>query len=164
MSIAENVMGRRQAEKHFPLIGTLVFFILLNNMIGLIPGFVPATDTLKTNVAMAVLVFLVYNVAGALEHGAKYFKHFLGPIWWLSWLMLPIELFSHFVRPVSLSLRLLGNMAADHKVLAIFSVLVPVLVPLPFYLLGILVCVVQTLVFSLLSMVYIGMAVAHEEH
>lgn len=164
MSMAENVMGRKQAEKHFPLIGTLVFFILLNNMIGLIPGFIPATDTLKTNVAMAVLVFLVYNVAGVLEHGLAYFKHFMGPIWWLSWLMLPIEIFSHCVRPVSLSLRLLGNMAADHKVLAIFTVLVPVLVPLPFYVLGILVCVVQTLVFSLLSMVYIGMAVAHEEH
>ncbi len=164
MSIAENVMGRKQAEKHLPLIGTLVFFILFNNLIGLVPGFVPATDTLKTNVALAVLVFLVYNVAGVMEHGLAYFKHFMGPIWWLAWLMLPIELFSHLVRPVSLSLRLLGNMAADHKVLATFSMLVPILVPLPFYVLGILVCVVQTLVFSLLSMVYISMAVAHEEH
>ena len=164
MSVATGVMGEKKAKKFLPLIGTLVFFILFNNLIGLIPGFVPATDTLKTNLALAVVVFLMTHIAGALEHGLPYFKHFFGPIWWLAPLMFPIEVFSHFVRPVSLSLRLLGNMAADHKVLATFSLLVPILIPLPFYVLGILVCVVQTLVFTLLSMVYIDMAVAHEEH
>jgi F-type H+-transporting ATPase subunit a len=77
-------------------------------------------------------------------------------------LMIPIEIVSHLVRPASLALRLMGNMAGDHKVVFSFFVLVPWLVPLPFLFLGILVCVIQTVVFCLLSMVYISMAVAHD--
>lgn len=164
LGIAEGVMGRRKAEKYLPLIGTLVFFIFFNNIIGLIPGFLPATDTLKTNLALSVLVFVMTHVFGVAEHGIKYFKHFAGPLPILAPLMVPIELISHFARPVSLALRLMGNIAADHKVVSAFFVLVPILVPLPFMILGILVCIVQTLVFSLLTMVYIDMAVAHEEH
>jgi F-type H+-transporting ATPase subunit a len=164
LSIAEGVMGRRKAEKYLPLVGTLVFFILFNNLIGLVPGFLPATDTLKTNLALAVTVFLMTHVFGVAEHGLKYFKHFAGPLPVLAPLMVPIELISHIARPVSLSLRLLGNIAADHKVVSAFFVLIPILVPLPFMILGILVSIVQTLVFSLLTMVYIDMAVAHEEH
>jgi F-type H+-transporting ATPase subunit a len=164
LSIAEGVMGRKKAEKFLPLIGTLVFFILFNNIIGLIPGFLPATDTLKTNLALSVLVFLMTHVFGVMEHGLKYFKHFAGPMPILAPLMVPIELISHLARPVSLALRLMGNIAADHKVVSAFFVLVPIVVPLPFMILGILVCIVQTLVFSLLTMVYIDMAVAHEEH
>ncbi|MCB9555043.1 MAG: F0F1 ATP synthase subunit A [Deltaproteobacteria bacterium] len=162
LSIAEGVMGRRNAEKYFPLIGALVFFILFNNLIGLVPGFLPATDTLKTNFALSFLVFFITHIAGLRAHGLSYLKHFAGPIPLLAPLMIPIEIFSHIARPFSLALRLLGNMAADHKVLSIFFFLVPVLLPLPFYILGILVCIVQTLVFSLLSMVYIQMAVEHD--
>jgi F-type H+-transporting ATPase subunit a len=164
LGIAEGVMGRKKAERYFPLVGTLVFFILFNNLIGLIPGFVPATDTLKTNLALSLLVFVMTHVYGLMEHGPAYLKHFAGPLWYLAPLMLPIELISHLARPVSLSLRLMGNIFADHKVVSSFFLLVPILVPLPFLVLGILVCVVQTLVFSLLTMVYIDMAVAHEEH
>lgn len=164
LGLAEGVMGRKKAERFLPLIGTLVFFIFFNNIIGLIPGFVPATDTLKTNLALSGLVFLMTHVYGVKEHGIAYFKHFFGPVWYLAWLMFPIELISHIARPVSLSLRLLGNIFADHKVLSSFFILVPILVPVPFLILGILVCTVQTLVFSLLTMVYIDMAVAHEEH
>jgi F-type H+-transporting ATPase subunit a len=164
LSIAEGVMGRKKAEKYLPLVGTLVFFILFNNLIGLVPGFLPATDTLKTNLALSLTVFLMTHVFGVMEHGLKYFKHFAGPVWYLSWLMIPIELISHIARPVSLALRLMGNIAADHKVVSAFFVLIPILVPLPFLVLGLLVCIVQTLVFSLLTMVYIDMAVAHEEH
>lgn len=164
MGVAEGIMGREKAEKYLPLVGTLVFFILFNNLIGLIPGFLPATDTLKTNVALSFTVFLLYNLWGLKENGFGYIKHFLGPVWWLSPLMLLIELVSHIARPVSLALRLMGNMFGDHKVLTIFFMLVPVLVPLPFYVLGILVCIVQTAVFSILTMVYIDMAVAHEGH
>lgn len=164
LSIAEGVMGPKKAIKYFPLVGTLVFFILFNNLIGLVPGFLPATDTLKTNLALALLVFLMTHVYGVKEHGLKYFKHFMGPLPYLAPLMIPIELISHVARPVSLSLRLMGNIAADHKVVSAFFILVPMLVPLPFMVLGILVSIVQTLVFSLLTMVYIDMAVAHEEH
>jgi F-type H+-transporting ATPase subunit a len=164
LSIGEGVMGRQNAEKFLPLIGTFVFFILFNNLVGLVPGFLPATDTLKTNLALSGLVLLITHGVGIKNHGLGWFKHFAGPIWWLVPLILPIELISHFViRPASLALRLMGNMFADHKLLGTIIVLVPVLVPLPFYVLGILVCVVQTLVFSLLAMIYIGEAAAHHE-
>jgi F-type H+-transporting ATPase subunit a len=156
------VMGEKNAKRFLPLIGTLALFILFSNLLALIPGFAPPTDTLKTNLALAVVVFLATHYYGIKEHGLKYFKHFLGPIAVLAPLMLLIELISHIARPVSLSLRLMGNMASDHKVVAAFFALVPVLVPVPFLVLGILVSVVQTLVFCLLSTVYIAMAVAHD--
>lgn len=164
LSTMEGVMGKKNAVKYLPFIGSLAFFIFFCNSLALLPGFSPPTDTLKTNIALAVLVFLATHFFGVREHGLAYFKHFLGPIPWLIPLMLPIELISHIARPVSLSMRLMGNMASDHKVVATFTALVPLLVPVPFLVLGTLVVVVQTLVFCLLSMVYISMAVAHEEH
>lgn len=160
--IAESVMGDKNARRFLPLIGTLAMFIFFSNVMALIPGFAPPTSTLKTNVALALTVFVMTHVYGVMEHGPKYFKHFLGPVIWLAPLMLPIELVSHIARPLSLSLRLLGNIAADHKVVAAFFALVPLLLPVPFLILGVLVAIVQTLVFCLLSMVYIQGAVAHE--
>lgn len=156
------VMGEKNAKRFFPLIGSLALFILFSNLMALVPGFAPATDTLKTNLALALIVFVVTHIYGIKEHGVAYLKHFAGPLWWLAPLMIPIELIGHLARPVSLSLRLMGNMAADHKVLFSFTTLVPLFVPVPFYILGILVCVVQALVFSLLATVYIGMAVSHD--
>jgi F-type H+-transporting ATPase subunit a len=122
------------------------------------------TDTLKTNVGIALAVFFLTHYYGVKEHGMAYFKHFLGPTPALAPLMLPIELISHFARPLSLAVRLMGNMMADHKVVMSFFALVPFLVPLPFLILGILVCLIQALVFSTLATVYIGMAIEHEEH
>jgi F-type H+-transporting ATPase subunit a len=164
VNIAEGVMGPKNARKYLPVIGTLAIFIFFSNVLALIPGFIPPTATLKTNLALAVSVFVLTHFFGVREHGVKYFKHFLGPIPLLAPLMLPIELVSHIARPVSLSLRLLGNIAADHKVVSAFFVLVPLLLPVPFLILGVLVAIVQTLVFCLLTMVYIQGAVAHEEH
>ncbi|HEX2570061.1 MAG TPA: F0F1 ATP synthase subunit A [Polyangia bacterium] len=164
MSVAEGVMGKHNAERFLPLIGTLAVFIFFSNVLALIPGFIPPTSTLKTNLALAVSVFFLTHFFGVREHGLAYFKHFLGPMPLLAPLMLPIELVSHVARPVSLSLRLLGNIAADHKVVSAFFVLVPLLLPIPFLILGVLVAIVQTLVFCLLTMVYIQGAVAHEEH
>ena len=164
LSTMEGVMGKKNAIKYMPFIGSLAFFIFFCNALALLPGFSPPTDTLKTNLALSLLVVLATHYFGVKEHGLKYFKHFLGPIGWLSPLMLPIELISHLARPMSLAMRLMGNMASDHKVVATFTMLVPLLVPVPFLILGTLVVVVQTLVFCLLSMVYISMAVAHEEH
>jgi F-type H+-transporting ATPase subunit a len=162
--MVEGSMGAERAPKFFPLIGALFFFILFCNLIGLIPGFISPTDTLKTNVGIALMVFLLTHYYGVREHGLAYFKHFLGPVWWLSPLMLPIELIGHIARPVSLSMRLMGNMIADHKVVLAFFTLVPLLVPVPFMLLGVLVCIIQAFVFCTLTMVYIGMAVEHEDH
>jgi F-type H+-transporting ATPase subunit a len=156
------VMGEKNARRHFALIGSLAVFILFSNVLALIPGAGVPTTTLKTNVGLGLLVFLATHYYGVKEHGVAYFKHFVGPLPLLAPLMLPIELISHLARPASLSLRLMGNMAADHKVVFTFFTLVPILVPVPFLILGLLVCVVQTLVFCLLSMVYISMATAHD--
>jgi len=164
IGMMESIMGKKDAKRFFPLIASLAFFIFFSNALALIPGFIPATDTLKTNLALAVIVFLTTHVMGVKEHGIAYFKHFLGPNMLLAPLMLIIEIISHLARPVSLSLRLMGNMIADHKVVAAFFALIPIIVPIPFLVLGTLVVIIQTLVFSLLSMVYISMAVAHEDH
>jgi F-type H+-transporting ATPase subunit a len=164
LGLAEGVMGEKNARRFLPIIGTFAFFIFFSNSLALLPGFVPPTATLKTNIALALTVFVLTHAFGVKEHGLAYFKHFLGPVIWLAPLMLPIELVSHVARPLSLSLRLLGNIAADHKVVSAFFFLVPFLLPVPFLILGVLVCIVQTLVFCLLSMVYIQGAVAHEGH
>lgn len=164
LSMASGVMGEANARRFLPLIGTLAFFIFFSNVLALLPGFEPPTATLKTNLALSLTVFLMTHVYGVAKHGVPYFKHFFGPVWWLAPLMLPIELVSHVARPASLALRLLGNIAADHKVVASFFLLVPLLVPVPFLILGVLVCIVQTLVFSLLTMVYISQAVEDHGH
>ncbi|MGE0870855.1 MAG: F0F1 ATP synthase subunit A [Kofleriaceae bacterium] len=162
--MVESSMGEKNAKRFYPLIGSLFIFILFCNLFALIPGFIAPTDTLKTNVGLALMVFLLTHIYGVKEHGLAYFKHFLGPSLPLAPLMLPIELFSHLARPLSLSLRLMGNMVADHKVVLSFFALVPILVPVPFLLLGLLVCLIQAVVFCTLTMVYIGMAIEHEEH
>jgi len=137
---------------------------LFSNLLALIPGFLPPTDSLKTNLALSVLVFVLTHVFGVRAHGPKYFKHFLGPWLPLAFLMLPIEIISHIARPISLAMRLLGNISADHAVVLSFFAVIPLLVPVPFLLMGVFVSVVQAVVFALLSAVYIGAAVAHEEH
>ncbi len=162
--LAEGVMGEHNAQRFLPFIGTLACFIFFSNCLALIPGFSPPTAVMKTNLAIAGAVFVMTHYWGVKAHGLPYLKHFLGPVWWLAPLMLVIELISHVARPVSLTLRLLGNMLADHAVVFAFFSMVPFLIPVPFLLLGVMVCIVQTLVFCLLTMVYIQGAVAHEEH
>ncbi|MCA9547906.1 MAG: F0F1 ATP synthase subunit A [Myxococcales bacterium] len=160
------VMGEKAARQFLPLIGALAFFILFSNLAGLVPGFLPSTDTWNTTMACGAVVFVATHVYGLKVNGIEHVKHLMGPIWWLAWLMLPIEIISHIVRPVSLSLRLMGNMVGDHKVLGIFLTIisVPLLIPVPIMLLGTIVCIVQTLVFCLLSIVYIGMAIEEHHH
>jgi F-type H+-transporting ATPase subunit a len=175
--IVESVLGMMRdiigptADRFLPLIGTLAIFIFVSNVLALVPGFQPPTANLNTTLALALPVFFATHFFGVKEHGLAYFKHFFGPI--LKWYALPlmaimllIEIISHLARPLSLSLRLLGNMFGDHQVLAVFMGLlaVPLLYPIPIVALGLVVCIVQTLVFCLLSMVYIGLAVAHEDH
>jgi F-type H+-transporting ATPase subunit a len=163
-NLMASVMGDKEARRYLPLVGTLFMFILFSNLLSLIPGFIPPTDTLKTNLALAGLVFLLTHVFGVRAHGIKYFKHFLGPFLPLAPLMLPIEIISHIARPVSLSMRLLGNISADHAVVLAFFGVIPFLVPVPFLVMGVFVSVVQAVVFALLTTVYISTAVAHEEH
>ena len=162
----------KDAARFFPLIATLFLYILACNLLGLVPGFIPATSHIETNVGMAVVVFLVYNITGLIKNGPGYIKHFMGPVIWLAPLMFVIEVIGHLARPVSLSVRLFGNMFGDHTVLSIFmhelpAQTTPLLaygIPVIFLGLGTFVCVVQAFVFSLLSIIYISLASSHEEH
>jgi len=151
-----------KAPKYLPLVGSIFIFIFACNVIGLVPGFQPPTASLNTNFSIAITVFLFYNYMGFKENGFGYIKHFFGPVWWLAPLILVIELIGHFVRPLSLSLRLGGNMTGDHMVLGIFSDLIPLGVPIIFLGLGLFICFIQAFVFSLLSIIYIALATAHE--
>ncbi len=159
------------AARFFPLLGALFIYILLCNLMGLVPGFVPATSYIETNIGMALIVFAVYNISGLAANGMGYVKHFLGPVLWLAPLMVIIEVIGHLSRPLSLSVRLYGNMFGDHTVLAIFmhelpSQTHPLLgygLPVVFLGLGTFVCTVQAFVFTLLTIIYIKLATAHDE-
>ena len=152
-----DVMGP-EGLRFFPLIATVAIFILTANLLGIIPGFESPTSSLNTTVSVAVIVVVLTHVVGIRVHGFKYVKQFLGPVWWLSPIMLPIELVSHLARPLSLSVRLFGNIMGEDLVVAIILLLVPFLVPLPVFVLMIFTSVIQTLVFVMLSMIYIQLA------
>ncbi len=139
----------------FPLIATLAIFVLVSNLIGLIPGFFPPTANINTTAACAVIVFISTHVVGIKHHGLHYLKHLCGPIAWLAPVMFFIEVIGHLSRPVSLTLRLFGNMNGHELVLMIFFGLAPFLVPLPMMLMGVLVSFIQAFVFMLLAMIYI---------
>ena len=166
----EGVMGEKNARKFLPFLGSFFIFILFSNLISLVPGFRAPTDTLKTNIALAVLIFLATHILGFREHGIRYLEQFTGhlplksPLIILVPLMFVIEVISHLIRPATLSIRLMANMFADHAVVGVFFGLIPLLVPVPLMLLGVFVSVVQALVFTLMSATYISLAIAHEEH
>ena len=145
----------------FPLIATLAIFVLVSNLIGLIPGFFPPTANINTTAACAVVVFVVTHVVGVKEHGVKYIKHFMGPILWLAPMMIFIEVIGHISRVISLTLRLFGNMNGHELVLMIFFGLAPFLVPLPMMMMGVLVSFIQAFVFMLLAMIYIQGSLEH---
>lgn len=163
LKIVKDNMGTRGPE-FMMIIGALALFIFTSNVLGMIPGFESPTVTLNTTAACALTVFCLTHYYGFREHGIKYLKQFIGPVIWLAWLMIPVELIGHFVRPVSLSIRLFGNIFGDHTVVAIFFGLVPFLLPLPMMVLGLLVAIIQTFVFILLSMTYFSLAIEGHEH
>jgi F-type H+-transporting ATPase subunit a len=132
---------------------------------GVIPGFLPPTDNINTTLACGLVVFVYFNYVGIRENGLiNYLKHFAGPVVALAPLMLVVELIGICVRPISLALRLFGNITGDHMVFGIFSELVPIGVPILFLALGIFVAFIQAFVFSLLSTIYVALALPHEEH
>jgi F-type H+-transporting ATPase subunit a len=164
-ALCEQVMGKHNAVRFFPIIGTLFVFIFASNILGLIPGIIPSTENLNTTLALGAFVFLYYNIVGLIDGGMHYLKHFLGPVLWLAPLMFVIELASHVFRPISLGLRLRANMMGDHIVVGIFNGLLPYLIPVIFYAMGLFVALVQAFVFCLMTMVYISLATSgHEEH
>ena len=179
------VLGEKQAPRYFSFIATVFIIIYLSNMIGLIPGFLPPTEHLSTTLALGVFAFAYYNFVGVKEVGIKaYMKHFAGPIWYMAILIFPIEIISHVFRPCTLALRLRGNMFGDHLVLStftdlgqkffglagestvasFFTALGPIVFPIPFYFLGLLVSFIQAYVFTMLTLVYITLAVSNHDH
>lgn len=153
--LIESVMGK-DGKPYFPLIATIGMFVLVSNLLGLVPSCYPPTASLNTNAALALTVFTMTHYIGIKHHGIHYVKHFMGPIIWLAPLMIIIEILSHLVRPISLSLRLFGNMYGKEIVLMIFFALVPLFLPIPIMFLGILISLIQAFVFVLLSMIYIA--------
>ena len=153
--LLEETMGK-EGKAYFPLIATFALFILVSNLIALIPGFYPPTANLNTNAALALIVFFMTHVIGFRKHGGAYLKHFMGPILWLAPLIFIIEIIGHLARPLSLTLRLFGNMWGHEIVLMIFLMLVPLFLPIPMMLMGVLVAFIQTFVFTLLAMIYIA--------
>ncbi|MFU8802744.1 MAG: F0F1 ATP synthase subunit A [Bradymonadaceae bacterium] len=170
MTLMADMMGEKAARRFFPLIASLAVFIFLGNLMTLVVGLSPPTANLNTGLACAIVVFVVYNVSGFWESGWGYLKHFMGPVIFVAPLLFVIELVGHAFRPISLGIRLTGNMTGDHMVLGVFGDLatgivgLPLLLPIPIFFMAVLVSTIQALVFSLLSTIYIALAVQHEEH
>jgi len=146
----------------FPIVATVFIYIFACNLIGLVPGFFPPTASLNTTLACALTVVVFTHVIGVKYHGAKYIKHFLGPVWWMIPIIFPIELIGHLARVLSLSFRLFGNMMGHELVLGIlFGLAGAFFAPLPIMALGIFVALVQAFVFFLLSIMYFSSAMEH---
>jgi F-type H+-transporting ATPase subunit a len=172
LNMVRGILGREDGDRFFPLIAGIFLYVFVSNLLGVLPGFSPPTDHVNTNLGIALTVFVVYNVSGIRRQGfVPYFKHLMGPVLFLAPLMFLVEAIGHIVRPLSLSIRLYGNMFGDHLVLDIFMNKLPSLVgavigwglPVIFLGLGIFVSLIQAFVFSLLSVLYIALAVEHSD-
>jgi len=164
LDLVEENIGHKWGRQLFPFICTIFMFILVSNLMGLIPGFTAATANVNTNAAMAIPVFIATHFYGIRIHGIKYLNHFLGPIRSpaaivLMLLMFVIELIGHIARPLTLTVRLFGNMVAKHILLLVLAILAPLIIPGLILALGLLVSVVQAFVFTLLSTLYLAGAV-----
>ncbi len=191
LTLIDDVLGH-EGRRYFPLLATLGLFIVTSNLMGLVPGLIAPTANLNTTAACALIVFFTYHWIGIRRQGiGAYARHFMGPVVWLAWLMVPIEIVSHLARPLSLSLRLFGNMTGGHILLAVFfflmgfdgmlgwaltgslggvllgapAALIMVVFTVGFlYPLKILVAFLQAFIFVMLSMLYIAGAIEEAEH
>jgi F-type H+-transporting ATPase subunit a len=157
----ESIIGPG-SDRFVSYLTVLGLFIVLSNLMGLIPGLVSPTASVVVPLAFALCTFVYYHYNGIRANGWHYIKQFLGPLWWLSPLLLPIEIISHFARILSLTVRLYANMlAGDLLALVAFSI-IPIGVPFAALGFHVFVAVIQAYVFLLLAMIYLSMAVAHE--
>ncbi|MBA1437754.1 MAG: F0F1 ATP synthase subunit A [Epsilonproteobacteria bacterium] len=165
LQMGTDVMGKTHARQYVPLVATIGLFVFIANAIGIIPGFEAPSANLNMTLTLALSVFVYYNFVGIKMHGVvKYFKHFTGPVWWLAWLMFPVEIVSHISRIISLSFRLFGNIKGDDMFLAVILMLAPWVLPLiPFALLT-FGAFLQAFIFMMLTYVYLAGAVVVEEH
>jgi F-type H+-transporting ATPase subunit a len=150
------------AGRFISFFGAIFLFVLVCNLIGLIPAFMSPTANASVTCGCALATFVYYHLMGIREHGFKYLATFAGPMWWLAWLMFPIEIVSHLARVLSLTARLYANMFAGEQVTLVFVTLTKFAVPVIFMGLHVFVGVVQAYIFMLLAMVYVGGAIAHE--
>ena len=165
----KDMMGPTRAKRYFPIVGTLACFIFFSNVLGLIPGFLPPTATLSITAACGLVVVITFTYYGLKEQGFGFISHLAGP--WMGPAFIPInilifaiEVVSTFIiRPVSLSIRLMLNIAVDHILLTITLGIIPLIVPIPIMMLGTLVALVQVLVFCLLTSIYITLATEHHD-
>jgi F-type H+-transporting ATPase subunit a len=163
--LMDDMMEAKYTRLFLPLVAALAIYIFVCNAMGLIPGFLPPTDNINHNLGMALTVMLTYVGVGLVYDPKGFIHHIIGPVWWLSVLFIPLETLTYLViRPGSLTIRLAANMFGDHMVFGIMSDLVPLLVPVPFLILGLLVSTIQAGVFALLTTVYISMSLPHGEH
>jgi len=167
--LMKDMMGPKRAKQYFPLVGSLSVFIVFSNFLGLIPGFTPPTSNWNVTLGCAALVFVMFNYYGFQANGIGYAKHLFGP--WLGLPYIPVnillfvvETFSLFIRPLTLSIRLMLNMAVDHLLVTIMLGMVAVFLPVPVLILGTLVAIVQVMVFCILTSIYITLATEHDEH
>lgn len=161
-SQADQVIGHGY-QRFQAFVTCILLFILACNLLGLVPGIVTPTSQPVVPLGIAVLAFLYYNYHGIREQGlGGYLKHFAGPVWWMAWLLFPVEIISHLARMMSLTIRLYANMLASDLLTLICFSMMPLLAPTAFLGLHALVAVIQAYVFMLLSMIYVGMAVAHD--
>ncbi len=166
LAMGADVMGKAEARRYLPLVATIGLFVGVANVIGVVPGFEAPSAFLDFTLALALVVFTYYNFEGIRRNGIiSYFKHFMGPVWWLAWLMFPIEIVSHISRIISLSFRLFGNVKGDDMFLMVLLMLAPWLLPMiPFALLTFM-AFLQAFIFMMLTYVYLGGAVLlHDEH
>jgi F-type H+-transporting ATPase subunit a len=140
----------------------VLMFVLTSNLLGMVPGLLAPTSVATVPLGVALLCFFYYHFHGVRENGVGYLKQFVGPIWWISWMMLPIELISHFARVLSLTVRLYANMFAGEMVTLVFFSLVPIGIPIVFMGLHLGVALIQAYIFMLLTMIYVSQAVAHD--
>ena len=156
-----DVLGKKEARHFLPIIGTCALLIFFSNALGLIPGFAPPTSNFNVTLACGLVIFFATHYYGLKHQGVAYLKHFVGPMPALAPLMLPLEIISHLVRPLSLAIRLCVNLFVDHMVVSVFTGLAFLLVPVPIMVLGVLVVVLQTYVFCLLATIYFQLAIDH---
>jgi F-type H+-transporting ATPase subunit a len=158
---SESIIGHG-SERFTSYLTALFLFILLSNLMGLVPGLESPTADVVVPLGFALVTFLYYHYHGIRSNGVSYYKQFVGPVWWLSWLLLPIEIISHCARVLSLTVRLYANMFAGDLVTLAFFSLIPIGIPLVFLGLHLGVAVVQAYVFFLLATIYLSLAVAHD--
>jgi F-type H+-transporting ATPase subunit a len=158
---ADSIVGHG-AQRYVMFTTCVLLFVLISNLLGMVPGLLAPTSIATVPLGVALLCWFYYHYHGLREQGAGYFKQFLGPVWWIAPMMVPIEIISHLARILSLTVRLFANMFAGEMVTLVFFSLIPIGIPLIFMALHLGVAVIQAYIFMLLTLIYVSQAVSHE--